>query len=174
MSGPALHSISLPGVMLERGFWLYVWRIRAEGETMLYVGRTGDESSPHASAPYDCFGQHLGRNRMQNALRRNLETRGITLAQVDHYDFLFYGPVHSEAADMAAHIPLRDAVAATEKKLADQSNRCRIYRPEPRELPPTDRPRAVGSSAGGICWHIPETAQLLAAEFRLPAGPAAR
>lgn len=27
--------------------------------------------------------------------------------------------MHPEAADMAAHIPLRDAVAATEKKLAD-------------------------------------------------------
>ncbi len=56
---------------------------------------------------------------MQNALRRNLEARGITLPQVNHYDFLFYGPVHPEAADMAAHIPLRDAVAAAEKKLAD-------------------------------------------------------
>lgn len=119
MPDPALHAISLPGVMLQRGFWLYVWRIRAQGETMLYVGRTGDESSPHASAPYDRFGQHLGRNKMQNALRRNLETRGITLPQVDHYDFLFYGPVHPEAADMAAHIPLRDAAAAAEKKLAD-------------------------------------------------------
>ena len=119
MPDPALHSLSLPGVMLQRGFWLYVWRIRAHGETLLYVGRTGDESSPHASAPYDRFGQHLGRNKMQNALRRNLETRGITLPQVDHYNFLFYGPVHPEAADMAAHIPLRDAVAATEKKLAD-------------------------------------------------------
>lgn len=86
---------------------------------MLYVERTGDESGPHASAPYDRFGQHLGRNKMQNALRRNLQTRGITLPQVAHYDFLFYGAVHPEAADMAAHIPLRDAVAAAEKKLAD-------------------------------------------------------
>ncbi|WP_146612580.1 hypothetical protein [Paracoccus sediminilitoris] len=84
-----------------------------------HVGRTGDESSPHASAPYGRFGQHLGRNDRQNALRRNLEKRGITLPQVDHYDFLFYGPVHPEAADRAAHIPLRDAMVAVEKKLAD-------------------------------------------------------
>ena len=119
MPDPALHAISLPGTMLQRGFWLYVWRIRAQGETMLYVGRTGDESSSHASAPYDRFGQHLGRNDRQNALRRNLEKRAITLPQADHYDFLFYGPIHPEAADMVAHIPQRDAVAAAEKKLAD-------------------------------------------------------
>lgn len=119
MTEPALHAISLPGIMLQRGFWLYVWRIQVRGEVLLYVGRTGDESSPHASAPYDRFGQHLGRNKMQNALRRNLAARGIELPQVDHYEFIFYGPVHPEAADMAAHIPLRDALAAAEKKLAD-------------------------------------------------------
>lgn len=105
--------------MIQRGFRIYVGRIWAQRETMLHVGRTGDESSPHASATYDRFGQNLGRNDRQNALRRNLETRGITLPQVDYYDFLFYGPVHPEATDMAAHIPLRDAVAAAEKKLAD-------------------------------------------------------
>jgi len=119
---PALniHSLTLPGEMLRRGFWLYVWRIRVKGETLLYVGRTGDESSPHASAPYDRFGQHLGRNRNANALRRNLEARGLTLDQIDAYDFVFYGPVHDEAADLAAHIPLRDAIAALEKALADE------------------------------------------------------
>ena len=59
MSDGGLHSLTLPGVMLGRGFWLYVWRIRVNSETLLYVGRTGDESSPHASAPYDRFGlQH--------------------------------------------------------------------------------------------------------------------
>lgn len=31
-----------------------------------------------------------------------------------------------------------------------------------------------GLSCGRDCWHLPGTAQLLAAEFRLPAGPAAR
>lgn len=119
MTAPALHTISLPGVMLQRGFWLYVWRIQVRGEVLLYIGRTGDESSPKASAPYDRFGQHLGRNKMQNARRRNLAARGVDLPQVDHYEFIFYGPVHPEAADMAAHIPLRDALAAAEKKLAD-------------------------------------------------------
>lgn len=86
---------------------------------MLYVGRTGDERCPLASAPYDRFGQHMGRNKIQNALRRNFETRGVTLQEVDHYESLFYCPVHPEAAGMAAHIPPRDADAAAEKKPAD-------------------------------------------------------
>lgn len=119
MTAPALHSISLPGLMLERGFWLYVWRIHTGRDTLLYVGRTGDESSPHASAPYDRFGQHLGRNKNANALRRNLEKHGLTLDQIDSYDFVFYGPLFPEVDDFEAHKPLRDAVAALEKKLAD-------------------------------------------------------
>ncbi len=115
----ALHSLTLPGTMLERGFWLYVWRIHTGTETLLYVGRTGDESSPHASAPYDRFGQHLGRNKNANALKRNLEARGLRLDQVEAYDFVFYGPVFQEAESFEVHKPLRDAVAALEKKLAD-------------------------------------------------------
>ena len=118
----ALHSLSLPGVMLERGFWLYVWDIRVGPRRLLYVGRTGDESSPNASAPYSRFGQHLGRNKHANALRRNLMVRGIELPQVDHYDFYFYGPIFPEADKMDAHRPLRDSVAALEKKLADSLN----------------------------------------------------
>lgn len=116
---PALHSLSLPGVMLERGFWLYVWDIRVRNRRLLYVGRTGDESSAHASAPYDRFGQHLGRNKNANALRRNLMAQGIDLPHVDHHDFHFYGPIFPEAADITAHRPLRDITAALEKALAD-------------------------------------------------------
>lgn len=115
----ALHRLTLPGAMLERGFWLYVWDIRVGDRRLLYVGRTGDESSPHASAPYDRFGQHLGRNKNANALRRNLAARGIELAHVGHYDFHVFGPIHPEAADMDSHRPLRDQLAALEKKLAD-------------------------------------------------------
>lgn len=115
----ALHSLSLPGMMLERGFWLYVWRIHISGQTLLYVGRTGDESSPHASAPYDRFGQHLGHNKNANALRRNLEKHGLRLDQIETYDFVFYGPIFEEVDDFETHKPLRDIVAALEKELAD-------------------------------------------------------
>jgi hypothetical protein len=120
MAEPALHSISLPGLMLERGFWLYVWRIHTGTQTLLYVGRTGDESSAKASAPYDRFGQHLGRNKNANALRRNLEKRDISLSEVETYDFVHYGPIFGEVDDFKTHKPLRDIVAALEKKLADE------------------------------------------------------
>lgn len=105
--------------MLERGFWLYVWRIHSDSEALLYVGRTGDESSPNASAPYNRFGQHLGRNKNANALKRNLEAMGLRLDQIEAYDFVFYGPVFAEAEDFETHKPRRDSVAALEKKLAD-------------------------------------------------------
>lgn len=105
--------------MMKRGFWLYVWRVHLRDEVLLYVGRTGDESSPHASAPYDRFGQHLGRNKNANALRRNLEAKGLSLDQVTAYDFVFHGPIFAEAEDIERHMPLRDIVAGLEKALAD-------------------------------------------------------
>ena len=48
----SLHRLTLPGPMLQRGFWLYVWRVQTPKGERLYVGRTGDSSSPHATAPY--------------------------------------------------------------------------------------------------------------------------
>ncbi len=74
---PALHFFTLPAAMLERGFWLYVWRVRVDQKQLLYVGRTGDNSSPFATAPYTRMGQHLGKQKNQNALRRHLEVKGI-------------------------------------------------------------------------------------------------
>ena len=44
------HTLTLPGAMIERGFWLYVWRIKSPVGKLLYVGRTGDNSSPNAAA----------------------------------------------------------------------------------------------------------------------------
>ena len=49
----AVHRVSLPGALLARGFWLYVWTVATcDGQTVLYVGRTGDTSSPHAQSPF--------------------------------------------------------------------------------------------------------------------------
>jgi len=105
--------------MLERGFWLYVWDIRVEGIQWLYVGRTGDESSPSAAAPYDRFGQHLGRNKKANALARNLKEHGVDPTRIDSAKYHFFGPLFPEAADMDTHRAPRDATAALEKALAE-------------------------------------------------------
>ncbi|WP_417589137.1 hypothetical protein [Pararhodobacter oceanensis] len=122
-----LHQLTLPGAMLRRGFWLYVWKITGPSGTALYVGRTGDNSSPHASAPYTRMGQHLGSAKTQNALRRHLETRGWTDFDSLTFDLFSHGPIYPEVdhdgADrstlMARHMPLRDQVGAMEKLLCD-------------------------------------------------------
>ena len=36
----SLHRLTLPGPMLQRGFWLYVWRVQTPKGERLYVGRT--------------------------------------------------------------------------------------------------------------------------------------
>ncbi len=124
---PATHIVTLPGPMLRRGFWLYVWRVETPKDELLYVGRTGDNSSPHATAPYTRMGQHLGFAANQNALRRHLEKRQVDLATCT-FHLISHGPLYDEVqhidgatrdALMKAHMPLRDIVGAMEKALAD-------------------------------------------------------
>jgi len=114
-----LYSLTLPGPMLERGFWLYVWRVETPRGVFLYVGRTGDSSSSHATTPYQRMGQHLGKLKTQNMLRQNLEKEGIEPELCNSFELIAYGPMFPEAKDMPAHRIPRDTMAALEKKLAD-------------------------------------------------------
>lgn len=125
---PATHCLTLPGAMLRRGFWLYVWRVEdAEGDEWLYIGRTGDNSSPHASAPYTRMGQHLGTMKNQNALRARLKDKGIEAEDCRNFHLVSHGPLYPEVAKaegldrdtlMALHRPFRDEVGAYERDLA--------------------------------------------------------
>lgn len=133
MSGPNTFRLTLPGPMLQRGFWLYVWRVEVPGEAepWLYVGRTGDNSSPNATAPYTRMGQHLGSLENQNALRKHLEAKGLTLEECA-FHLISHGPIHPEVERpacleerkarrdelMEVHRPLRDEVGAYERDLA--------------------------------------------------------
>ena len=126
--------LTLPSPMLQRGFWLYVWRVvRPRGEDLHYVGRTGDNSSPNASPPYIRMGQHLGSMKNQNALRGHLLKRKILPEECEQFDLVAHGPIHAEIAKptgfshtdksakaklMELHRPLRDIVGAMEKRLA--------------------------------------------------------
>lgn len=128
--------LTLPGPMLQRGFWLYVWQvIVGDGREVLYVGRTGDNSSPNASPPYVRMGQHLGSSKNQNALRRNLRDHDIEPEACDEFRLVAHGPIHPEvgkpedyqhsdadarAALMEEHTPLRNLVGAMEKRLAEE------------------------------------------------------
>ncbi|ACF00041.1 conserved hypothetical protein [Rhodopseudomonas palustris TIE-1] len=128
--------ISLPSQILRRGFWLYVWRVvRDQSPDLLYVGRTGDNSSPNASPPYIRMGQHLGSIKNQNALRQHLCKRGITPEDCQSFELVAHGPIYPEVVKpenfshsdsvtkarlMKMHRPIRDIVGAMEKRLAGE------------------------------------------------------
>lgn len=111
--------LTVPGPMLQRGFWLYVWRVEAPGGEFLYVGRTGDSSSPRATPPYQRMGQHLGHMRNSNALRQHLVKRQVEPEACTAFHLVAHGPLYPEAVDMDRHRGPRDIVAALEKGLAD-------------------------------------------------------
>jgi hypothetical protein len=124
----SLHRLTLPGPMLQRGFWLYVWRVQTPTGERLYVVRTGDSSSSHATAPYIRMGQHLGFSKAQNSLRRLLTEDGVEPESCGQFDLISYGPIFPEigmtkdqlrADQMLLYTPVRDQMAALEKKLRD-------------------------------------------------------
>ena len=126
--GALTQIISFSSSVLERGFWLYVWRIDTPKGGMLYVGRTGDESSPHASPPFVRMSQHLGKRKESNALRRNLVNSGVEPENCGQFELICHGPIFPEvqktgnetrAELMEKHKPYRDQTAAMEKALAD-------------------------------------------------------
>jgi hypothetical protein len=120
--------------MLRRGFWLYVWRVTTvDKKELVYVGRTGDNSSPNASPPYIRLGQHLGSVKNQNALRSHLVKLGVVPEECCVFDLVAHGPIYAEVvkprdfdrADkavrlnlMESHLPVRNIVGAMEKRLA--------------------------------------------------------
>jgi hypothetical protein len=128
------YKLMLPAEMLQRGFWLYAWRVLGPaGEELVYVGRTGDNSSPNASPAYIRMGQHLGSAETQNALRKHLRNRNIAPEKCQSFEIVTHGPIYPEVdkpenfshedkllrlALMEKHRPLRDIVGAMEKQLA--------------------------------------------------------
>lgn len=113
-------TFSFSGSLLQRGFWLYVWQVTtADGREVLYVGRTGDSSSPHAQSPFNRLSQHLGSNKNANALRRQLEAAGIRPESCRSFEMIAYGPVLAEAHSMDTHTPRRNIVARLEMELRD-------------------------------------------------------
>lgn len=128
MAAVSTSTLTVPGPMLRRGFWLYVWRVETPKGEMLYVGRTGDNSSPNATAPYTRMGQHLGFIKTQNALRKHLTARGVEPEDCANFHLIAHGPIFPEidkdegldrATLMERHKPFRDRVGALEKALAE-------------------------------------------------------
>ena len=121
MTAPSTFSVTLDGAMLRRGFWLYVWEITPpDGATVLYVGRTGDNSSANAQSLFNRLGQNLGTLANASMVRNNLKKRGLDPAEC-RFRMVGHGPVFEEVADkdFEAHKIVRDKVGAIEKRLAD-------------------------------------------------------
>lgn len=124
----ATHILSLPGKMLSRGIWLYVWRVETPQGEMPYIRRTGYSSSPHPTAPYTRMGKHLGFSKAANSLRRLLTENSITPEECDNYGLISHGPIYAEIGlkegqlrdkQMRLHKPVRAKMAGLEKKLRD-------------------------------------------------------
>ncbi|MCJ8350893.1 hypothetical protein [Moritella sp.] len=107
------------GKILERGFWLYVWRISAGQKTVWYVGRTGDSSSANAASPFGRLSQHLDLrpSAKANMLAKNLRSSGMVPEDCE-YRLLTLGPLFPEQNDFEAHKPYRDIVGKLEAELA--------------------------------------------------------
>jgi len=114
------YSMQFNGALLRRGFWLYVWEIKGNSCHYVYVGRTGDTSSPHAQSPFKRIGQHLdpAPTAKGNALGRQLLRAGVP-RETCSFEMIAIGPVFPEQLSLSEHLPKRDQMAALERAAAD-------------------------------------------------------
>lgn len=108
------------GSLLRKGFWIYVWEIRSAVGVHLYVGRTGDSSSPHAQSPFNRISHHLNikENAKANSLYRQLKDKADCLNC--SFEMVAIGPVFNEQDDWDRHKVVRDKMAALEGAIANE------------------------------------------------------
>lgn len=113
------YQMEFNGEVLERGVWLYVWEITEGRSIHLYVGRTGDSSSPNASSPFNRIGQHLDfrENAKGASLANRLKEAGVN-PRKSNFRMLAIGPFFPEQEEFEAHKPFRDQMATFEYELA--------------------------------------------------------
>jgi hypothetical protein len=116
--------MSFDGRVLERGFWIYVWRVTAPSapnRPLVYVGRTGDSSSRFAASPFLRIGRHLDfrTTAKANSLARHLKAENIVPADCA-FQMIALGPFFEEQQTIELHRPYRDQMAAVECYVAAQ------------------------------------------------------
>lgn len=114
-----VHRVDFTGAILERGFWLYAWRITSGTEQAYYVGRTGDSSSRFAASPFARLGQHLDvrPNATANMLLRHVRKLGFEPLSCK-YELVAFGPLFPEQSTLELHRSYRDRIAPLETALA--------------------------------------------------------
>lgn len=119
-SNMKIHHLKFSGALIERGFWLYVWRIKHGSDYVLYVGRTGDSSSKYAASPFNRLGQHLDvrPTATANTLLKNITAQGFNPVECE-YELTSIGPLFPEQETLEEHRKYRDIIAPLEVALAE-------------------------------------------------------
>lgn len=114
------HHLQFSGALIERGFWLYIWRVSHKVDHVLYVGRTGDSSSKYAASPFNRLSQHLDirPTATANTLLRNLRTEGFDPVECE-FELTSIGPLFPEQETLEDHRKYRDIIAPLEVALAE-------------------------------------------------------
>jgi hypothetical protein len=114
------YKMSFQGEILKRGFWLYVWQINSERK-YLYIGQTGDSSSPFASSAFIRAARHLD---LKDTAKSNSLFRKLKTADIDYlncqFEMLAIGPIDEEQQAMPEHSPLAAKIRALEGALANE------------------------------------------------------
>jgi len=120
-AAPSLQTVSLAAATLGRGFWLYVCRVTLKtGETLHYVGMTGDAPSGRAASLFSRVSAHLGGNIHSNALQKRLRGAGFETTDCETIEFFGYGPIFEEVEKGdPLHVRRHADVSALEKALCD-------------------------------------------------------
>jgi hypothetical protein len=115
-----LHHFEIPGGLLKRGFWLYIWRITApNADVFHYVGRTGDSSSINAQSPFSRVSGHLGTNQSANQIQKHLSKHEVDILNCSKIELIALGPLLDEIKERDEHRRRRDVLAALERELCD-------------------------------------------------------
>jgi hypothetical protein len=113
------HKAKFDGNLLKRGFWIYICVIAQNGKEALYVGRTGDSSSPYAASPFLRLTGHLNRKSTAKsaAMLNQLTKHGFDVEQCS-FQLYAFGPLFPEQLLFEQHKPYRDILAGLEKGFA--------------------------------------------------------
>ena len=114
------YPIDIPVPIIQYGYFLYVWEVTtAEGNLILYVGRTGDDVYIVANPPIVRIGQHLGQGPGA-ALVNNLNNMGVNVREAAGLRIVIHGPIFPppEGDEDAANARVI-AMAALERALRD-------------------------------------------------------
>ncbi len=113
-----LHHVAVPSPILQRGFWLYVWKVGLPGGGVgHYVGMTGDTGAARAQSAANHVAAHLGFSVNASAIRKcMLRKHRARLEDCRSLDFFAFGPVYPEPGT-ADYPAMRAKVTALAKQL---------------------------------------------------------